>query len=138
MKGIYMKKILAYYVYFENFNTKAIERYNVLSEPIIKDIKARTKNLTTKKAFGKEVDLILKYNFWSKSEYEIVLTDWPSHISLDELDRIQKELIHYENSYGHNPYSLIVNLRVAEKIDIYDQVKLNWEIFIDYLWNNLK
>lgn len=133
-----MKKILAYYVYFENFNTKAIERYNVLSEPIIKDIKARTKNLTTKKAFEKEVDLILKYNFWSKSEYEIVLTDWPSHISLDELDRIQKELIHYETSYGHNPYSLIVNLRVAEKIDIYDQVKLNWEIFIDYLWNNLK
>ena len=133
-----MKKPLAYYVYFENFNARTIERYNVISDHIIKEIKTRTKKLTDKQAFEKEVDLILRYNFWSKSEYEIIITDWPPHISVEELDRVQKELLKYETEYGHKPYSLTINPRVAEKIDIYDQVKLNWDIFIDYLWNNLK
>jgi hypothetical protein len=25
-----------------------------------------------------------------------------------------------------------------EKIDVYDQVRLNWDVFIDWLWENRK
>ena len=36
----------------------------------------------------------------------------------------------------NNFYRNIIKLEVAEKVDIYDQVLLNWDIFIEYLWNH--
>ena len=133
-----MKKQLAYYVYKENVNTRTIEKFNVLYERLVKLIETRTKTLSEKSAFANEVDSILRYYFWAKSECEIVLTDWPPHIDLAELTRLQKELSEYETNYGHTPYSFTVNLRTSKKIDIYEQIKMNWDLFIDYLWNNLK
>ena len=78
------------------------------------------------------------YNFWSKCEWEVVITDWPTHITVEELNRLQKELDGHTAAYGNPPYALSVDLRVAEKIDVYDQIMLNWDIFINYLWENLR
>ena len=47
------------------------------------------------------------YYFWSKCEYEIIVTCNP------EWDRFKKE-----------------------KIDVYDQLQLNWNKFVDYIWEN--
>ena len=30
-----------------------------------------------------------------------------------------------------------VNLTTERKVDIYEQVKLNWNVFIEYLWENI-
>ena len=30
------------------------------------------------------------------------------------------------------------NLDDAEKIDVYDQVRLNWDYFVDYVWGHSK
>ena len=78
------------------------------------------------------------YHFWSKSEWEIALTDWPTHIDVKEVARLQKELDEHFGRWNREPYSIDVHLRVAEKIDVFDQVMLNWDIFIDYLWNSLR
>ena len=128
---------LAYYVYIENFNKKSIDKYNVLSEHILEQIKTRTKDIDTKQAFADEVRSVLLYHYWSKCEWEVIITDWPTHISIEEVERLYKELREYDEKWGHKPYSLGVNLKVAEKIDVYDQIMLNWEIFIDYLWKGL-
>ena len=31
-----------------------------------------------------------------------------------------------------------IDLEVAEKIDMYDQVMNNWQLVLDYVWNNLE
>ena len=128
---------LHYYVYIENFNKKCIEKYNVLSDHFVKLLKAKTNSIKDREEFAKEVKSVLMYNFWSKCEWEVIITDWPTHITVDELNRLQKELDEYTATYGHPPYALSVDLRVAEKIDVYDQIMLNWDIFINYLWENL-
>ena len=62
---------------------------------------------TEKSAFAEDVLQSLMYYFWSKCEWEIILMPWPTHDD-DE----------------------------GEKIDVYDQVVMNWEHFINYLWDH--
>ena len=129
---------LAYYVYIENINKQKIEKYNVLNDGIVEEILKRTKDFTDKKSFSEEVERIIMYHYWSRSEWEVVLTDWPPHMKTDELTKLNNEVERYQKDYGKEPYSLVVNLSTAEKIDVYDQVMMNWNIFIDYIWENLK
>lgn len=46
------------------------------------------------------------YYFWSKCEWEIILSDFPPSKKFQE-----------------------------KKVDVYEQVMLNWDIFINYVWN---
>ena len=62
-----------------------------------------------KAAFEEKVRRSLMYYYWSKCEWEIVLSHWPSSARFND-----------------------------RKIDVYDQVMLNWGVFMDYLWNNRK
>jgi hypothetical protein len=129
---------LAYYVYIENINKRKIEKYNVLNDGIINEILERTKNFKDKISFSEEVEHIIMYHYWSRSEWEIILTDWPPHMKTDELPKLNTEVEKYQKDYGREPYSLTINLSTAEKIDVYDQVMMNWNIFIDYIWENLR
>ena len=129
---------IAYYVYIENLNKRKIERYNILNDGIIEKILSRVNKTTDKESFAEAVKQILMYHYWARSEWEIVLTDWPSHISKEELSRLNTEQEAHFKKYGAYPYRYTVNPTVAEKIDVYDQVMLNWNIFIDYVWENLK
>jgi hypothetical protein len=133
-----MRNNLTWNVYRENFNTRKIEKYNVLNSGIIEEIKNRTKNIYDLEKFAEEVKQILMNYFWCRSEHEVIITDWPTHISLKELDRLNDEVKEYNNKYNKLPLSVTVNLNVEEKIDIYDQIYLNWDIFIKYLYENLK
>lgn len=65
------------------------------------------KKLTDKDEFAKKLRSNLMYYFWSKCEYEIVLSPWCG-VSTEDKDI---------------------------KIDIYDQVFLNWDIFLNYVWS---
>ena len=129
---------IAYYVYVENINKRKIERYNVLNDGIIEEILSRVDKMTDKESFAAVVEQILMYHYWSRSEWEIILTDWPPHISKEELARLNVEQEAHFKECGAYPYGHTVSLTIAEKIDVYDQVMLNWNIFIDYVWENLK
>lgn len=87
--------------------------------------------------FFERVDKDLRYYFWSKSEYEIILTSWPPHLSSEELDRLNRER-EEDIKKGYKSSFLIPNLDISEKIDIYDQIKMNWEAFKLYLMTNYK
>lgn len=85
--------------------------------------------------FAEEVRKSLQYYYWSKSEYETVITTWPPYIESDELDRLNKEK--HEREIRNRPfYRDAVNLTTRYKIDIYTQIMMNWDRFIDYIWNN--
>lgn len=97
---------LVWNVYIENINAKEIEIYNIFEHTgFLKDIQKAFKESDNLDIFKEKVKRTLMYYFRSKSEWEIVLTDWP-------------------------PSNTFKN----KKIDVYNQVALNFDIFINYIW----
>lgn len=103
--------MLTWNVYISEFNDNRIETYNVFDHySFMEDCRKNAKKCAdNKEAFAEKVRRDLMYYFWSKCEWEIILSHWPPREDARE-----------------------------EKIDVYDQVMLNWNVFIDYLWENRK
>ena len=70
-----------------------------------KEVEDHLIKIKDKEEFAEELRKSLFYYFWSKCEYEVVVKPWCAGDSVDEI-----------------------------KIDIYDQVMANFNIFIDYVW----
>lgn len=131
---------LEYFVYNED-GVGNIVKYNVLNEgfvkehldPLKKDYKKRVKEgnkeSVLKSIFAEDVKKALFYRYWGRAEYEVVITTWPPIVDKEEIKRLWEE----EKDHA---YRSSVNLHYGNKIDIYDQVMLNFNIFIDYLWEN--
>lgn len=93
-----------------NINGNRIEQFNILSHGgVRKDIVKATKKCKTKELFAEELRSSLMRYYWSKSEWEIIIGPWCG-------GRDTKEI----------------------KIDVFDQIMYNWEIFLDYIWNERK
>lgn len=145
--------MLTWNVYVEDINRHEIVPYNVFDHgsfyrDVYKLVKAYRKN--TKEAlkpseakkflneFKNNVRGELMYYFWSKCEWEIVTASWPVDITLDELTNLNRQLEKDRMQYSRDPKVLYVNPRVGEKIDVYDQVMLNFDAFIEYILGRLK
>ena len=100
---------LIWNVYVEDFNNKCIKTYNIFDHYMFKQdlVKLYDKFKEDKINFLYNVDLLLKYYYWSKCEWEIILSDWPSSKKFNEM-----------------------------KLDVYSQIKNNWHIFSEYIWDN--
>jgi len=102
--------MLTWNVYVSDFNGKKMDVHNIFEHAgVEEDLRKIAKKFTEKEDFANEVRCSLKYWYWSKCEWEIILSHWPP----------------------------LANAR-EEKIDVWDQVNLNWPVFIDYLWENRK
>lgn len=120
---------LQWNVYNESINRNEIKVFNVFDHVSFSNAvdKLRRKKLS-RDEFSKELRSVAMYYFWSKCEYEVVITSWPPYIDREELERLTSEEIRYRCS---------VRLTVGEKIDVYQQLALNWDRFVDYLYTNL-
>ena len=60
-----------------NFNTKKFEPYDIMPYLVdrYKRLKAKDRPLSLKKFIENEA----RYQWWSRCEYEIILSDWPPH-----------------------------------------------------------
>lgn len=94
-------------VYIEDFNGRKMEVYNIFEHGRFNDDvkQAYKKYKDNFEAFAEEVKRSLMYYFWSKCEWEVILSPWPERKDFQE-----------------------------KKIDVYDQVMLNWDNFIKYVW----
>lgn len=102
--------MLEWYVYLEDVNRKKIVKYNVFKHyNFCQDLKDIISKLKNKNELSEKVRRIALYYFWSKCEYEILITTW----------------------IGRKDFK-------DEKVDVYDQLQLNWNAFIDYIWKNKK
>ena len=103
--------MLEWNVYYGNFNSREIETYNVFRHYgfVEQCRKELRKYKDDREGFLKEVRGWLMYFFWSKCEWEVIIQQWPN------------------NERFHD-----------KKIDVYDQVIMNWDKFADYLWENRK
>lgn len=124
-------------VYREDFNNSGIRKYNIFDHNgFAKDIKKLLKADVSKDEFANQLKRFLMYWFWCKSEHEVVITSWPVYIDKEELDRINTEYEEYNNKWGHYPYKIHIAPEVGKKINIYSQVMMNWEQFVNYVWIN--
>lgn len=145
---------LEWWVYIEDFNNNRIEPYNIFSHysfmESLKNIKKQF--LKDKKQFmasqGQNLDEWLKtykdtvfaqnikheimYYFWGKCEWEIILTSWPPYVEKEEIQKLSEKLAANEIKYRS-----VVNLSFGEKIDVANQICMNYGAFIDYLWDHL-
>lgn len=102
--------MLEWNVYLDDINKRKIIIFNVFKHwAFYEDLKKIIKKYTDIKDFSEELRKICIYYFWSKCEYEIILTCWPKWDKFKE-----------------------------EKIDVYSQLNLNWDKFVNYIWENKK
>lgn len=105
--------MLAWNVFREDFNARCIKVFNIFDHFSFREAcgKAARKYKDDREKFTEEVRRSLMYFFWSKCEYEIILSSWPPDHRGDFQNR---------------------------KVDVYEQVMLNWPLFAEYVWQNRK
>ena len=103
--------MLSWNCYYQNFNSREIETVDIFRHSAFLDdcIKAAKKYKDNKEVFVDAVRGSLMYYFWSKCEWEIQLTTWPYRDGDD-----------------------------MKKIDVFEQIALNWDQFADYIWDHRK
>lgn len=98
--------MLEWKVLVSDFNEKDINEYNVFDHMrFYEDCRKNArKNIHNYDEFCRQLRIDLAYYYWSKFEWEIIISSWPS--------------------YGES----------ETKVDVFDQVMLNWQVFCDYVW----
>ena len=107
---------LEWNVYMEDFNRKRIRVFNVFNhwsflEACRKACK-KFKGEDQVKELEEEIRRWAMYLFWSKCEYEVIITGWPPP---------------REDSGFRD-----------RKVDIYEQLSLNWNYFFKYILDHKK
>ena len=89
-----------------DFNSKSLKEYNIFKHSgFKKDFIDMCHIDFDDNDFTERLKGILQYYFWAKCEYEVVVSDWPP----------------YKDKEGP-----------SVKIDVYYQIMLNWDKFLDY------
>ena len=103
--------MLEYNVWVYNINKQKIEKYNVFYHcGFYREVENLLKNdRLSIEDFSEKVKMQAMYYFWSKTEWEIVIRPWCGCRDVE---------------------------KAAKKIDVYDQLIINWNNFIKYIWNN--
>lgn len=137
---------LEWYVYMHDFNRDKVEKFNVFNHwGFREDVQNALKVIKTKEEFSSIIKTSAMYYFWSKAEYELIVTltkddhvllrPWcgsrkPENATIDVTgesydwvgfakENIDKQIFGYE-----------------AKVDIYNQLEYVWNDFIDYAWES--
>lgn len=115
-------------VYRYSINRNKVVSFNIFDHgSFYNDIKEDFKQCSNKEEFAKKLRSNVFYYFWCKSEHEITISSYPPYITEKELDRLKQE---QSGKY------FSVRLDKGVRVDIYEQVMLNFNIFLDYTWSN--
>lgn len=97
---------LEWNVYRYDINYKKMKVFNIFEHGgFSTDFHKLCNKDNNEEDFADKLKRILLYYYWSKSEHEIIIFPW-----LGDRD-------------------------TGQKIDIYSQVMINWEHFLNYCWN---
>lgn len=143
-----MKTELIWNIYYHNFNRDKIEEFNVFRHTsFMKDIKKifeEFKKSEDKDAFTERINRELHYYFWSKSEWEVIITKIDGKIILYPwVGSKTKDTLDVTNTTDFNWIEFYEDIKKKYlfsdgpiKIDAYDQIRFRFNEFIDYCWNN--
>lgn len=100
--------MLKWNVIIHDTNQDKMKVYNVFAHAGFRDeVNKYIGQCKTLGEFSESVRRTLMYYFWSKCEWEILIKPWCGSRNNAE-----------------------------EKIDVYQQIRNNWDRFIEYVWNN--
>lgn len=95
-------------VFYHDPNKDSIEVFNIFEHSgFFKDIEDAHKECKNKDDFAIKLESSLLYYFWSKCEWETIITPWCG-------SQINK----------------------PKKVDVYWQVMNCWDAFVDYVWTH--
>ena len=101
----------------------------------MESVRKLLKKPMSKEDFSELLRREVLYYYWSKAEWELVIADTQPHIDSKELNRLITDC-YLKRTVAEPPLRCShVNLSDAEKIDVYEQVRLNWDEFVDYVWS---
>lgn len=142
--------MISWKVFNEDINKRKIVEYDVFTHynflkglsKVFKDIDKLEKTEESQKKieieFNERVRRECLYYFWGKCEWEVVLTSWPPYITVEEIDRLNKEIEDHVKNWGSPARVVSPNLDIDMKVDVYDQLQLNWNIFLQYVKDHKK
>ena len=120
-------------------NKKEIVTFNIFNHwKFNEDVQKSLKKIKNKDEFAEHLRRDLFYYFCSKCEHEVIITSFPTYITMNELHRLNRERALHKEKYGTDYVRINVSPDTRAKIDIYTQVMNNWDIFLDYVWNSKK
>lgn len=123
-------------------NSQKIVEYNVLKH--YEDfIKKQKKQCANKKEFSEALRREFMYRFWSKSEYELLISIDADKIVLSPWcgckEPEKASVVIYDETFDWYTFALYHLSRRAHatkvKIDIYDQLQWKWNDLVDYCWH---
>lgn len=101
-------KVLEWNVICEDMNGHGIKQYNIFHHASFnKEVQKLLTKCKDQKVFAEELRRSLMYYFWSKCEWEIIISPWMQKPSSPEM-----------------------------KVDVYWQVMMNWQHFVGYVWSS--
>ena len=87
-----------------------------------------------RKKFLEALDREAYFHYGDKVEWETLLTTWPPYIDENELDRLIAEFHTNRQPSEPLPERIYVTPDKKIKIDVYQQLRANWQRFSDYVW----
>ena len=87
--------------------------------------------------FEEGLHRLVSYYYGSKAEWEIVVTSWPPYVESEEIDRLVAEREDRIKRWGKCVRE-DVRLSDGEKVDVMEQLKINWTLFVDYIRSHMK
>lgn len=132
-------------VYVENENNTKIVSYNIFEH--VAFLRSMAEFLTNLKdgnveEYNNTIDYNLRcicmYCFDTQAEWEIVLTDSFGSIKYEDWQKLNECVEKYIQENQRMPARVFASLEVSKEISVYNQLKLNWDVFANYVWSNRK
>ena len=67
----------------------------------------------------------------------MLVTRFPGYIEQEQINKLMDEWDKCRRDNGHYPYGSHVEIKGCKKVDVYSQVRLNWQAFVDYVWSKI-
>ena len=100
-------KKMEWNVFYHDINHRQIQIWNIFEHGRFRsNVEKHLKECKSKEEFAEKLRSELLYNFWCKSEYEVLISPW---VGVNRCEEI--------------------------KVDIFSQVMLNKNVFVDYCWS---
>lgn len=143
-----MSKKWTWNVIHHNFNSDKIENYDLFYHRTFADYikKHRKKFKTTndKIGFAERLKREMMYYFWSKCEWEVIITKKNDRIVITPWIVRNEDVVldvTDDTSFDWKGfYDVMVSRKGYQngsvKIDVYDQVEYQWDEFVEYCWNH--
>lgn len=129
---------LVWNVYKISCSTQKLGVFNVFEhDSFYCNIRKLLKMNISKENFAEQLRREAQY-YWSKTEWECIITSNQPYIDCKELQRIISEC-NLQRKNANSPFRRAhVNLSNSDKIDVYAQLCANWDEFVDYVWSHAK